>query len=66
VDTRPPAGPGDLRQCGSAIAGAGHAGAPWQESLVSAGLVSVGLTMLAGMLLASWGFVKARLRWQDA
>lgn len=34
------------------IAGAGHVGTPWQESVVTAGLVTVGLSMLvAGVLL---------------
>jgi (hydroxyamino)benzene mutase len=42
------------------MAGAGHVGAPWQEALITAGLVSVGLTMLAGMLLATWGFFRGR------
>lgn len=37
------------------IAGAGHRGLPWQEFLVSAGLVSVGLAMVLGCGLLVWG-----------
>jgi hydroxylaminobenzene mutase len=40
----------------SPIAAAGHSGQPWQESLVTIGLVSVGLAMLAGAVLVLWGF----------
>jgi (hydroxyamino)benzene mutase len=42
------------------IAGAGFEGAPWQEGLVAAGLLSVGLTMVAGMALATWGLLRGR------
>ncbi len=40
------------------IAGAGHAGAPWQESLVAAGLVSVGIAMIVGCVLLVAGFFR--------
>ena len=40
------------------IAGAGHSGAPWQESLVTVGLGSVGVAMVAGCGLLVWGFVR--------
>lgn len=40
------------------IAGAGYEGLPWQESLVSAGLLSVGITMLLGCGLLVWGFAR--------
>jgi hydroxylaminobenzene mutase len=38
------------------IAGAGHSGTPWQESLITAGLFSVGAAMLVGCGLLTWGF----------
>ena len=42
------------------IAGAGHVGSAWQETVVTAGLVSVGVTMLiAGVLLVIGFFRKA-------
>ncbi len=37
------------------LASAGHAGAPWQEILVTVGFVSVGLSMLIMAGLALWG-----------
>ncbi len=40
------------------IAGAGYKGLPWQESLVSIGLVSVGITMVLACALMIWGFVR--------
>ena len=42
------------------IAGKGHAGSAWQESLVSAGLVSVGITMLIAGVLLVVGFWRAQ------
>ena len=41
------------------IAGAGFAGSEWQEQLVSAGLLSVGLAMVAGVGLLVWGLLRA-------
>jgi len=40
------------------IAGAGHQGLPWQETLVSAGLFSVGITMVVATGLLTWGFFR--------
>jgi hydroxylaminobenzene mutase len=40
----------------SPISAAGHSGQPWQESLVTIGLGSVGLAVLAGAILVLWGF----------
>jgi hydroxylaminobenzene mutase len=39
----------------SPIAGAGHSGRPWQEGLVTAGFMSVGLTIVACAVLVLWG-----------
>ena len=39
----------------SPITAAGHNGLPWQESLVTAGFVSVGLVIVAAVLLVLWG-----------
>lgn len=40
------------------IAGAGYAGAPWQEDLVTAGLVTVAIAMIAATALLALGFVR--------
>ena len=37
------------------IAAPGRQAAPWQEAMMTAGLVSVGLTMLAAVVLILWG-----------
>ena len=39
----------------SPITAAGHTGKPWQESLVTAGFLSVGLAITACSLLLLWG-----------
>jgi (hydroxyamino)benzene mutase len=39
----------------SPITAAGHSGQPWQESLVMAGFVSVGVAIVAFSVLALWG-----------
>ncbi len=39
----------------SPITGAGHGGQAWQESLVTVGFVTVGITMVASSLLVLWG-----------
>ena len=39
----------------SPITAAGHTGKPWQESLVTAGFMSVGLAIVAGSLLLLLG-----------
>ena len=39
----------------SPITAAGHAGRPWQESLVTAGFLSVGLAIVACSVLLLWG-----------
>jgi hydroxylaminobenzene mutase len=40
------------------IAGAGHAGTPWQENLIAAGLMSVGLSMVLGCALLVLGLFR--------
>jgi hydroxylaminobenzene mutase len=40
------------------IAGAGHVGSAWQESVVTAGLVSVGISMLIAGVLLVIGFFR--------
>lgn len=40
------------------IAGTGYSGLPWQETLVTFGLVSVGITMAIGCAILVVGFVK--------
>jgi hydroxylaminobenzene mutase len=42
------------------IAGAGHAGAPWQENLVAVLGVSLALSVIAGIALVLWGLRRAR------
>jgi (hydroxyamino)benzene mutase len=37
------------------IAGAGHRGEPWQESLVGAGFLSVAIVIIASSMLILWG-----------
>jgi hydroxylaminobenzene mutase len=39
----------------SPITAAGHSGLPWQESLVKAGLMSVGIVIVATSVLVLWG-----------
>jgi hydroxylaminobenzene mutase len=39
----------------SPISAAGHSGQPWQESLVSAGFMSVGVVIVASTVLVLWG-----------
>ena len=39
----------------SPITGAGHFGLPWQEALVTASFVAVGIAMLATSMLVLWG-----------
>lgn len=39
----------------SPITSAGHSGSPWQETLVTAGFVSVGLAIIAASVLVLWG-----------
>jgi hydroxylaminobenzene mutase len=39
----------------SPITGAGHRGEPWQENLVTAGFMSVGVTIVASAILVLWG-----------
>ena len=42
------------------IAGAGHAGAPWQENLIAVLAVSLALATVAGIVLVVWGLVRPR------
>jgi (hydroxyamino)benzene mutase len=39
----------------SPITGAGHSGLPWQETLVTPGFLSVGITIIATALFVLWG-----------
>jgi (hydroxyamino)benzene mutase len=39
----------------SPVTGAGHNGRPWQETLVTAGFMSVGVAIVVFSLLALWG-----------
>jgi hydroxylaminobenzene mutase len=39
----------------SPVTAAGHSGWPWQEGLVTAGFISVGLVIVASSLLVLWG-----------
>jgi (hydroxyamino)benzene mutase len=40
----------------SPITGVGHSGQAWQETLVTAGFMSVGISILASSLMVLWGF----------
>ena len=46
----------------SPITGAGHSGLPWQETLVTIGLMSVGVVMVIFSLLVLWGLRARALR----
>ncbi len=39
----------------SPITGAGHSGSPWQESFVTFGFLSVGITIIATSIFVLWG-----------
>ena len=39
----------------SPITAAGHSGQPWQESLVTVGFLTVGITIIASTVLILWG-----------
>ena len=39
----------------SPITGAGHSGPPWQETLVTIGFLTVGITIVASSVLILWG-----------
>jgi len=39
----------------SPLTAAGHSGRPWQETLVTAGFMSVGVVIVASSLLLLWG-----------
>lgn len=39
----------------SPITGAGHSGQPWQESMVTVGFLSVGITIITSSALLLWG-----------
>jgi len=39
----------------SPITGAGHSGQPWQESIVTAGFLAVGISIVACSVLFLWG-----------
>ena len=41
------------------LSGAGYGGSPWQEALVTAGFVTVGVAMLAASILVLWGLHRA-------
>ena len=46
----------------SPITAAGHTGLPWQESLVTAGFMSVGIVIVASSVLILWGLRAKALR----
>jgi len=46
----------------SPISAAGHNGQPWQESLVTAGFISVGVVIVASSVLVLWGLRARALR----
>ncbi len=46
----------------SPITAAGHSGRPWQESVVTAGFVSVGIVIVVSTLLILWGLRSRALR----
>jgi hydroxylaminobenzene mutase len=46
----------------SPITGAGHNGQPWEESLVTAGFMSVGITIVASSTLILWGLHRKEAR----
>ena len=39
----------------SPISAAGHSGLPWQESLITAGFLTVGVVIVASSILVLWG-----------
>jgi hydroxylaminobenzene mutase len=39
----------------SPVTGAGHTGQPWQESIVTAGFMSVGIVIVVASVLVLWG-----------
>ncbi len=47
------------------IAGAGHAGLPWQETLVTLGLSTVAITMLIASSILVWGFLSRERAGRD-
>jgi (hydroxyamino)benzene mutase len=46
----------------SPILGAGHSGQPWQESLITAGFMSVGVVIVLSSVLILWGLRARSLR----
>ena len=46
----------------SPITGAGHTGQPWQETLVTAGFMSVGVVIVVSSVLILWGLRARSLR----
>ena len=46
----------------SPITAVGHSGQPWQESLVTAGFMSVGIVIVASSVLILWGLRAKALR----
>src|SRR3954451_13497328 len=46
----------------SPITGAGHSASAWQETMVTAGFVGVGVAILGSSTLILWGFVTTPLR----
>jgi hydroxylaminobenzene mutase len=46
----------------SPISAAGHSGQPWQESLVTAGFLSVGVVIVASSVFVLWGLRARALR----
>jgi len=46
----------------SPITGVGHSGLPWQESLVTAGFMSVGIAIVLASVIILWGLRKEILK----
>ena len=46
----------------SPISAAGHSGQPWQESLVTAGFISVSVAIVASLVLVLWGLRASALQ----
>ena len=46
----------------SPITGAGHSALPWQETLVTAGFVTVGVAIIAASLMVLWGLRRTAIK----
>ena len=46
----------------SPITGAGHSALPWQETLVTAGFVTVGVAIIAASVMVLWGLRRTAIK----